>query len=383
VGGEFPAAGEGGFPRPGEGGFPRPSALYGMGAPSEVTATRSSARPAAARCGKQPRTDGSSHRIVELVGGKRVAVASVAPPDVRISAIAELQRARVSRAQLLASGVSDSTIARRLRRGRLERLHVGVYALPHTSDLPLAAETAALLACGDGAVLSHHTAATLWGLRPGVARPVHVTIPGDRGFPAPTGVKLHRSRTIGSADICIHDGLPVTSPARTLLDAAATLPDRDVERLLDEGLFVRRVLAIADVNEILSRAGNHPGRARLARVAATHSCSTRTDSPPEETLLALIRAAGLPDPQVQVYLLGYRLDFFWPELKLAVEVDAYGTHGSPARFEADRRRDARLLAEKGIVVLRLTRGTIEHRPFEALGLLARAIGQREAERRAV
>jgi very-short-patch-repair endonuclease len=319
---------------------------------------------------------------VELVGGKRVTVASDAPLDVRISAIAELQRGCVSRAQLLACGVSDSAIARRLRRGRLERVHPGVYALPHTLDLPHAPETAALLACGDGAALSHHTAATLWGLRPGVARPVHITIPGDRGFPAPTGVKLHRSRTIGSSDVCIHDGLPVTSVARTLLDVAATLPDRDVERLLDEGLFVRRVVAIGDVNETLSRAGNHPGRARLERVAATHSCSTKTDSPPEERLFALIRAAGLPAPQVQVYVLGYRLDFFWPELQLAVEVDAYGTHGSPARFEADRRRDARLLTERGIVVLRLTRATIEQRPFEALGLLARAIGQREAERRA-
>ena len=96
----------------------------------------------------------------------------------------------------------------------------------------------------------------------------------------------------------------------------------------------------------------------------------------------LIRAAGLPEPQVQVYVLDYRLDLFWPELKLAVEVDAYGTHGSPARFEADRRRDARLLTEKGIIVLRLTRATIEERPLEALGLLARAIGQREGERRA-
>jgi very-short-patch-repair endonuclease len=77
-------------------------------------------------------------------------------------------------------------------------------------------------------------------------------------------------------------------------------------------------------------------------------------------------------------MLGYRLDFFWPDLALAVEVDAYGTHGSRARFEADRRRDARLLTEKGIVVLRLTRARIEDRPFETISLLARTIGQREA-----
>src|SRR5205085_12175836 len=134
-----------------------------------------------------------------------------------------------------------------------------------TADLPLAAETAALLACGEGAVLSHHSAATLWRLRPGVARPVHVTIASERGWPALAGVRIHRSRTITRADVRIHEHLPVTSPARTLLDVAATLTDRDVESLLDEGLFARRILTIAQVRDVLARAGNHPGRARLDR----------------------------------------------------------------------------------------------------------------------
>jgi very-short-patch-repair endonuclease len=157
--------------------------------------------------------------------------------------------------------------------------------------------------------------------------------------------------------------------------------DRDVERLLDEGLFALRILTLSQVRDVLARAGQHSGRGRLARVAANHTRSTRTESPPEEALLSWIRAAGLPEPELQTHMLGYRLDLFWPELKLAVEVDAYGTHGSPARFEADRRRDARLLTEKAIAVLRLTRSTIEQRPLEAIGLVARAIGQREAGNR--
>ena len=99
-------------------------------------------------------------------------------------------------------------------------------------------------------------------------------------------------------------------------------------------------------------------------------------------MLTLIRAADLPEPNLQVYVLGYRIDFLWPELGLALEVDAYGTHGSRRRFESDRRRDARLLTEKGIIVLRVTEGSIEQRPFEAVGLVARAIGQREALLRA-
>jgi very-short-patch-repair endonuclease len=256
-----------------------------------------------------------------------------------------------------------------------------VYALPHTEDVPLAAETAALLACGEGAVLSHHSAAVLWQLRPGTARPVHVTIEGHRGCPAPSGVRVHRSTAIVDADIRIHHGLPVTSPARTFLDVAPTLTDRDVERLLAEGLFVRRIVTQAEIDSVLERAGGHPGRARLARVAGVRTHS-RTESPPEEELLTLIRAAALPEPQTQANVLGYRPDFYWPELRLVVEVDAHGTHGSPARFEADRRRDARLLTEAGIVVIRLTKAMIDDRPLEAVVLVARAIGQREGMLRA-
>jgi very-short-patch-repair endonuclease len=319
---------------------------------------------------------------VRLIDGRRIRGVSGASVDARIRAIAERQHARVSRAQLLAFGVSPDAIGRRLRNRRLERVHTGVYGLPNTTDLPLAIEAAALLACGDRAVLSHHSAATLHGLRPGTARPVHVTIPGERGGPAPEGVIVHRSLTLTAADTRIHQGLPIASPARTLLDVAATLADRDIERLLDEALYVQRILKLGDVRDVLARAGGHPGRARLSRVAGSRARrSTQTESPPEETLFALIRKAGLPEPEVQVHILGYRLDFFWRELRLAVEVDAYGTHGSPARFESDRRRDARLLAEEGIIVLRLTKAAIEERPIEAIALLARAIGQREATMR--
>jgi very-short-patch-repair endonuclease len=317
---------------------------------------------------------------VQILGGWRLKLAADASTDARIRAIAQRQRGRVSREQLLAGGVDPSAIFRRTRNGRLERIHSAVYGLPNTEDVPLAAETAALLACGDGAVLSHHSAATLWRLRPGVARPVHVTIPAGRGHPAPSGVTVHRSITLTATDVRLHDGLPVTAPARTVLDVAATLTDRDVERLLDEGLFVLRILTLPEVRAVLARAGHHPGRSRLQRVIGDHTRATKTDSPPEETMLGLIRAAGLPEPRLQADVLGYRLDFFWPELKLAVEVDAYGTHGSPARFDADRRRDARLMTEAGIVVLRFTDAAIEQRPFEVVGVLARVIGQREASR---
>jgi very-short-patch-repair endonuclease len=345
---------------------------------SGATPIHRSPRTGRARGEKVAKNDTCPPGVVPLVDGRRVSVDSALPIDVRIRQVAEVQRGRVARRQLLVVGIDTNAIVRRLRKRRLEFVHRGVYGLPHTADLPLAAETAALLACGEGAVLSHHSAATLWGLRTGTARPVHVTIDGHRGCPAPDGVRVHRSTTLRPADIELHRGLPITSPARTLLDVAAALSDRDVERMLDEGLFALRILTRKDIEHVLARAGGHPGRATLARAAAAAPTPAgSTDSPPEERLLQLIRAAGLPEPRTQIPMLGYRLDFFWPRLKLAVEVDAYGTHGSRARFEADRRRDARLLTEKGIVVIRFSRAAITQRPFEVLGLLARAIGQRE------
>jgi very-short-patch-repair endonuclease len=341
---------------------------------------RHSVRAPDAVAGELSDSGGYPAHSVLLLDGRRISVARGLLLNDRIALVAGSQRGRVARRQLLAIGVCDSAIGRRLRAGWLEREGSGVYGLRHTSELPLAAETAALLASGEGATLSHHSAATLWELRPGIARPIHVTIPAGRSGPTPRQTIVHRSRTLIPTDVRIHQSLPVTSPARTLLDVAATLPDRDIERLLDEALFARRMVTVAQVVDVLNRAGGHPGRARLERVVGNHTSSTKTDSPPEEKLLALIRAAGLPEPELQVDVLGYRLDFFWPDLRLAVEVDAYGTHGSPARFEADRRRDARLLTDAAIMVLRFTRAAIEQRPYEVIGVLARAIGQREAGR---
>jgi hypothetical protein len=159
----------------------------------EPSPSRRASSPAADLGTQGSKTEPSVPRSVTLLGDRRVRLASGASIDDRIRAIADGQRARMTRAQLLAAGVSRCAIQRRVHNGRLELLHRAVYGLPHTSDLPLAAEAAALLACGAGAVLSHHSAATLLRLRPGAARPVHVTIPGHRGAPSPTGVVVHRA----------------------------------------------------------------------------------------------------------------------------------------------------------------------------------------------
>ncbi|HSO99079.1 MAG TPA: DUF559 domain-containing protein [Solirubrobacteraceae bacterium] len=291
-----------------------------------------------------------------------------------IATLASAQRGRMARWQLVAGGVSRSAIDRCVHSGRLLRVHPAVFALPGTEQVPLAPDAAAILAAGPGSRLGHHSGGVLWQLRIGVADPVHLTVTASRRGPAAGGgVITHRSTLFSDADTRIHRGLPVGAPAWILLELAATLPDREVERLLDEALFMRRIVTRRELEDMVGRAGGHPGRARLARVLGEPSPRRRTDSRPEERLLQLILAAGLPPPRTQAPVLGYELDLFWPGAKLAIEVDTYGTHGSSRRFAADRHRDARLLAEAGIVVLRFTDMEIDHRPLEVIATLARAL----------
>jgi very-short-patch-repair endonuclease len=309
-----------------------------------------------------------------VLGACTVTVAVGTGRDEVIRRLCRAQRGRVARWQLLDAGLLPDTIDRCLRSGRLIREHEGVYALPLGEQIEWGADAAGILAAGPGARLSHHSAVVLWQLRVGIADPIHVTVPyGRRGTTSSDHLVVHRSRILAPQDLRIHRGLLVTSPARTLLDAAGTLPDRDVERLFDEARFVRRIVTPRQIADMLRRAGGHPGAPRLRRVAGTPTRS-RTESRPEERLLQMVLAAGLPPPQTQAHVLGYKLDLFWPQHHLAVEVDTYGTHGSPRRFAADRRRDARLLAERGIVVLRFTDTQIAGRPLEVIATLAGVLG---------
>jgi very-short-patch-repair endonuclease len=286
-----------------------------------------------------------------------------------IAEIASEQRGRVARYQLRAAGIDRRAIDRRMKSGRLIVKHPGVYIYGHGAEVELGDETAALLACGPTAMLSHHSAATLWGLRPGRARPIHVLVPRGHHGVLPQGVIVHN--TILDCGRTTHLDLPLTSPARTLLDIAASLPARDVEYILEEGLGPKRLLTETEVSEVAARAGRHPGAGTLRRVLATRT-GTLTESKAQRRLLELIREAGLPFPKTEQPLLGYRVDLLWPELKLIVEVDGYGSHGTRGAFEHDRRRDARLQAA-GFTVIRVTAREIEYRPWAVIAQLAQAI----------
>jgi very-short-patch-repair endonuclease len=291
--------------------------------------------------------------------------------DERIFAIAGAQRGLVARCQLLAAGISSNAIDR-LVGGRLRRVHRGVFAVGHDAPIPLAAETAALLAVRDGAALSHHTAAELWGLRPpgsGDGR-IHVTVVGgslrDR-----RGIAVHTSERLGARDVRFHEQLPVTSAARALLDIAPTIPTRELERALDQAL-IRRVADLREVGELLGRWPRRPGRHALQSLVEDFTATTFTRSEAEELFLDLIRQAELPRPLTNVRRHGYEIDFLWPDQGLAVEIDGFRYHNSRRSFESDRRRDARLNAAR-ITVIRITWRQLRYEPIAVMVSLAQSL----------
>lgn len=287
----------------------------------------------------------------------------------RDRAIAELAAAQygvVSRAQLLAAGISSAAIETRLRGHRLHAIHRGVYVVGHTALVPLARELAAVLACGPDAALSHRSAASLWQVLEAEDGPIDVTVPrSNRRRP---GLRVHRSRVLRREDLRTVRGVPVTSPARTLLDLAEVARDRELERAVDEAI-VRRLISRAALAAAVDGANGHRGTGRLRRLLARGEEPAFTRSQAEERFLALVRSAGLPAPEVNVQVAGQLVDFLWRDRRVVVEIDGYRFHSSPAAFERDRLRDAELSAS-GFRVIRITWRQLSEEPFAVVARLA-------------
>jgi very-short-patch-repair endonuclease len=235
---------------------------------------------------------------------------------------------------------------------------------------------AAVLACGGRAVLSHRSAAALWKLLryPANAGPVHVTaFAADRRRP---GIRAHRVRQLPPDEIRRHHGIPVTTPARTILDLAAEVTPAELEQ----------AVAYAERHHRTSRRQLHCLLARYPRRRGTRALrvlldrATRpafTRSQAERRFLGLIRKARLPAPEANFKAERYEFDFYWPDYRLALEVDALWTHGSATSFESDRRRDAELAAA-GIQVIRITDRAIIEEPERVVALVAQALTARAA-----
>jgi very-short-patch-repair endonuclease len=290
---------------------------------------------------------------------------SVAQPRAgAITVLAERQYGVIAVAQLYSLGLSETQVATRVANGWLHRVHRGIYALGHRRLTSEARWMAAVLACGEGTLLSHQAAAELWKLRqrrqPGES-PIDVIVPRASGRQRRPGIVVHRVTGLLPEEATSHCRIPVTSPARTILDLGSTLPRRQLERAMDEA--ERLKLCTEEELDVIIRAHfGRPGAGVLRALLHEHRAgSTATRSALEEGFLALCRKYRLPQPEVNVPLLDYVVDFLWRDAALIVEVDGHASHGTRRAFQADRDRDGRL-AVAGFAVLRFTWWDVMRRP---------------------
>lgn len=292
----------------------------------------------------------------------------------RMAAVARLQRGRVARKQLLAAGIAQTTISNMVRRRLLQPEHSGVYVIGSAPPVPLARETAALLACHGAAVLSHESAAALWGLMQFPEGPVQVTVVGGETGRKRRGIEFHRAKQLLDRDVAIHLGIPVTSPARTLLDLASYATARELERALDEALVVRRIVPPEELDDVAERARGRRGTGLFRQLVADRGGTTITHSEAERRFLQLMRAAALPEPKTQVRVAGFTVDFFWPEQRVAFEVDGFRFHTSRSSFDRDRRKDAALKAA-GVDPNRVSRDQVKYQSPMVVAHVAAALAR--------
>jgi very-short-patch-repair endonuclease len=298
-------------------------------------------------------------------------------PHRRVSAIAAQQRTLVRHDQLVALGVGKSAIGRALSDGRLYWVHRGVYSVVEPKAWPpLTREHAAVLVCGERSYLSHRSAAAVWGIRPQATGRTDVTLVGRDAGRTRAGIRIHRVKTLNPLDTRKFGGIPITSPARTLLDVAPHLNDRELEKAFDEAIATELV-TIAAVRSMLLANPRRPGWRRVYELAHADRKPTMTRSEGEEAMLKLIRRAGLPDPEVNARLGRWTVDFLWRAERLVVEVDGHPYHSSRAARERDHRKDAEL-QQAGFVVIRITGRRLKYAAEEVLAQVAAALALRGA-----
>jgi very-short-patch-repair endonuclease len=301
------------------------------------------------------------------------------PREVAIGRLAARQHGVVSLDQLQSLGLGRSAVSKRARYGRLTRIHRGVYAVGHGRLTVQGRRMAAVLACGPGAVVSHRSAAALWGIRPDSRARTDVTVPAASAR-SRRGIDVHRTATLERQDMAQVDGIPCTSLARTLLDLAEAVDRRGVERAVDQA-EVLRLFDLRAVEEVISRATGRRGTGVLRSVLAEYDGPSLTDQELEERFYTICRAARVPKPEVNAWIAlpggAVKADFLWRRERLVVETDGWGSHGTRRAFEGDRRRDRRLQLA-GWTVVRFTWRDVRDRAGEAAATLDRLLERRSA-----
>lgn len=301
---------------------------------------------------------------------------AVARRERAFSALANRQHGVISRRQLIAGGLGVRTISRRIEAGQLHPLHRGVYMFGDGRVNRRAEWMAAVLTCGDGALLSHGSACALWGLIRSRRGPVDVT--SATGSQRPR-IAVHEG-AICSEDRAEVDRIAVTTVARTLFDFAEVVDEDDLRRAAEEADRLR-LLRIPELEAVCGRC---PGRRALRpihRLIDAVQMPEDIQSPLEDRVLELCREHDLPVPVVGATVLGREVDAFWPDRKLMVEADSWQFHGHRAAFESDRERDAAMQTE-GYRVIRLTHRRLERDPAKVANQLRRLLDRPSREGRA-
>jgi very-short-patch-repair endonuclease len=242
----------------------------------------------------------------------------------------------ISRRQLLSLGLTAGQIDRRLRAGRLHRLYAGVYAVGRPQVTRRGHWMAAVLACGPHAVLSHGSAAALWGVASERTLIPEISVPSDVRRRR-RGIAIH-SRRLNPSELTCRDAIRVTKPIATLIDLATQLPTNRLEAAVNEA--DKRDLtdpeALRAAVELAQR--RRPGVATLRRLLDRRTFLL-SDSELERLFLPIARRAGLPQPHSKAMVDGFEVDFYWPGLELVVETDGLRYHRTPAQQGRDRERD--------------------------------------------
>jgi very-short-patch-repair endonuclease/predicted transcriptional regulator of viral defense system len=292
-------------------------------------------------------------------------------------ALAVRQHGVVSRKQLLATGLPSDAITHRVKRGRLHPTpwH-GVYAVGRPELSRHGVWMAAVLSCGREAVLSHCSAAALWGIRAAPPGDIEVSVPSGR-FPRRAGVHIHRRALVGRQDVTALHRIPVTTPIRTLIDLATSLDRGEVEAAVNAADKLDLISPEALRRE-LDRFAGRPGVGVL-RALLDRATFALTDSQLERRFLPIARRAGLGPPLTQHWVNGFRVDFYWPDLGLVVETDGLRYHRTAAQQTADRRRD-QAHAAAGLTAVRFSHAQVAFEAEQVQATLARVARHIAAKR---
>jgi predicted transcriptional regulator of viral defense system len=288
--------------------------------------------------------------------------------------LAAEQHGVVTLSQLCELGYPRRTIKAMIETERLHVVSRAAYAVGHAAISRHGRSHAAVLSCGKGALLSHRSAAWLWGMTKRFCLPVEVTAASPRE--TRPDIRVHSAAALTAQDQTFHEGIPVTAVPRTLLDFAAV-----DHHYLGQALDNAHRLGLLDLiamDELISRSEGFRGVARLRTALAIHRPTAFTRSGLERRFLDLVQRAGLPRPSMNLFLEGHELDAYWPAQCFAVELDTYDHHGTPDAFEADRLRQENLKLA-GIEMTRITGVRMDREPTAVMRRLRRLLSQRTRE----